>query len=341
MMRIKDIFRAFSSSSQEAQTSDVPAGNPIADPATSPGRRSRRLKRRPAKRATMELDNTPIVSQNSPAASHSTPNLLSDSSRHSHSPSARSWSSSAHQPRQISAHDSWGSYHGSIFQAPANVLQTQAQQDVVSRGDTESVLPSSAYGPRMEGLFSHQHDLERESPLTELASSLRSSQRRASRPLPEPPTHSSRPTAHDWAENSKRNPASTPILNREARAPSPEVEHQRSSGSRGNRSRSPGTYYIVPSGVNVIFENEAGKEITRVGDFGPEEGRPSPVENRNERRHRSGRHKHHREREDRHGRGRRSHSSDSEKSYGASEAPTIILIDKYGRQIPIMPYGHR
>ncbi|KAJ7744525.1 hypothetical protein DFH07DRAFT_26267 [Mycena maculata] len=38
-----------------------------------------------------------------------------------------------------------------------------------------------------------------------------------------------------------------------------------------------GTYYIVPGGTNVIFQDEDGNEITRVGDFSGRRRRISPI----------------------------------------------------------------
>ncbi|KIM90707.1 hypothetical protein PILCRDRAFT_811165 [Piloderma croceum F 1598] len=108
--------------------------------------------------------------------------------------------------------------------------------------------------------------------------------------------------------------------------------------------RAPDTYYIVPAGTSVIFQDEDGNEITRVGDFsGKRSRRP------------------HREAplvvQDEHGReiyrtpgyGTPSYGGRSDRvsymdhygSQGAETAPpmpgypNVILLDHYGRQIPL------
>jgi len=52
--------------------------------------------------------------------------------------------------------------------------------------------------------------------------------------------------------------------------------------SMRHHSHTDETYYIIPNGTNVIFQDEDGNEITRVGDFGPGNShrrtrRPAPL----------------------------------------------------------------
>ncbi|KAJ7700001.1 hypothetical protein B0H17DRAFT_273931 [Mycena rosella] len=114
--------------------------------------------------------------------------------------------------------------------------------------------------------------------------------------------------------------------------------------------------------MNVVFQDEDGNEITRVGDFSGRRRRISPIIVQDEYGHELYRdpqdstlrpreeRNHHRSRrldESRHK--PRSKSADiyrdihpqrsgSASSYDRSEPPTIILIDRTGRQIPIMPH---
>ncbi|KAJ6614328.1 hypothetical protein B0H10DRAFT_2045732, partial [Mycena sp. CBHHK59/15] len=70
------------------------------------------------------------------------------------------------------------------------------------------------------------------------------------------------------------------------------ASNSRHSSPHGNRRHSPdsslrnrsqhrepvdATYYIIPGGMNVIFQDENGNEITRVGDFSGRRRRISPI----------------------------------------------------------------
>ncbi|KAJ7638735.1 hypothetical protein FB45DRAFT_410802 [Roridomyces roridus] len=69
----------------------------------------------------------------------------------------------------------------------------------------------------------------------------------------------------------------------------PDADHVRSTHTShprqesSHRSFSPprrtesGTYYIVPAGANIVFQDAAGNEITRVGDFSGRRHRVSPI----------------------------------------------------------------
>ncbi|KAF7352862.1 hypothetical protein MVEN_01253200 [Mycena venus] len=150
----------------------------------------------------------------------------------------------------------------------------------------------------------------------------------------------------------------------EARPPhrsvSPEPYRPRDSRSQHSSHTVDGTYYIVPGGVDVIFQDEDGNEITRVGDFSGRRKRVSPIivqdedgrelyrtsetstergesSRRGSRRARDDEEVGHR-RSGRLDRSHRSELSDSDRSRSRSELPTIVLIDRSGRQIPIMPF---
>lgn len=110
-------------------------------------------------------------------------------------------------------------------------------------------------------------------------------------------------------------------------------------------SRASDTYYIVPAGTNVIFQDEDGNEITRVGDFsGKRSRRPrreSPLIVQDE---------YGREIYRTPGYGTPSYGTGSDRvsymdHYGSSQgsemsssapgSPNVILLDRYGRQIPL------
>nr|GAT54056.1 predicted protein [Mycena chlorophos] len=285
---------------------------------------------------------------------HSTPNLL-DQSAYPHEPLAQSWTPpSALRAREFSENGSWRSYNSNTF---SGHRFPEAQQPI---GQHEPTSP--AFGPRMEALF-----MERASPLSELAD-WTSAQSRSSRPLADLPA--APPMAEDWSGSSRRGSIASrdapsipePIPHYRPSSPErlpavvePRREHRDRKASRDrdkDGGGSPGTYYIVPAGVNVIFQDQAGREITRVGDFENQE-RPTvddrdPPRTDEGRRSRNaeeghGRRRHHHEFRTKHRESKdthRSHSPSSDRSYRSSE-PTIILIDKYGRQIPITPYGGR
>jgi len=112
--------------------------------------------------------------------------------------------------------------------------------------------------------------------------------------------------------------------------------------------RTPDTYYIIPAGTNVIFQDENGKELTRVGDFSgrrrsrPRREKPLIVQDEfgNELYRTPG-----------HGsRGGSSYGGGSDRvsymdhyassqgsqlSHMSSNGPNVILLDHSGRQIPL------
>ncbi|KAF7331982.1 hypothetical protein MKEN_00078500 [Mycena kentingensis (nom. inval.)] len=373
-MRLRDLFRPFGASSQDANSDRtvLPSSSPTSTALT---RRPNRLKRRPTRRATAELTHV-LTSSNlsvQPAhpAFHSTPDLLArpatpylEGPMHQLSSSWTPMPTLAMRPtsREISDHSSWKSHQGSVSRGSPTRRQHEGSQthtqlptprDSLQQPPGNIEPGSPAYGLRMEGLFSHELPYDSESPLSQLAAGWTHSQshQRQSRPLPEQPSRPTRPTAHDWAANSRRgSPVSTRSEEKRASSSSQPIVV---GETRRHRSPSPtGTYYIVPGGMNVIFQDEQGNEITRVGDFDGRRRRGSATsddhvqhpqhheDRRKARRPRDendtrGRHQHRGS-----GRSRRSYSSDSESHRQRNEA-TVVLIDRSGRQIPIMPYGHR
>ncbi|KAF7313728.1 hypothetical protein HMN09_00529900 [Mycena chlorophos] len=225
------------------------------------------------------------------------PNLL-DQSAYPREPLAQSWTPpSALRAREFSENGSWRSYNSNTF---SGHRFPEAQQPI---GQHEPTSP--AFGPRMEALF-----MERASPLSELAD-WTSAQSRSSRPLVDVSICNARlsfallttiqlpaapPMAEDWSGSSRRGSIASqdapsipePIPHYRPSSPErlPAVvearrEHRDKKASRDrdkDGGGSPGTYYIVPAGVNVIFQDQAGREITRVGDFENQE-RP-PVDDR-------------------------------------------------------------
>ncbi|KAJ6516006.1 hypothetical protein C8R45DRAFT_227509 [Mycena sanguinolenta] len=138
----------------------------------------------------------------------------------------------------------------------------------------------------------------------------------------------------------------SPEIRQAERAVSQEASPRRPDPhSRHGSNTIDGTYYIVPPGVDVIFQDEEGNEITRVGDFKNEPR--AGDRRRGETSHRSSSRPYDEE-EIGHERSGRRHprsksaeirSSDfSDSGRSRSNLPTIILIDRRGRQIPIMPF---
>ncbi|KAJ7667938.1 hypothetical protein DFH06DRAFT_233924 [Mycena polygramma] len=144
------------------------------------------------------------------------------------------------------------------------------------------------------------------------------------------------------------------------RIASPELHRGSQSRHTSSSDAVDGTYYVIPKGMNVIFQDEDGNEITRVGDFngrqrqasldgaGRESDRATAKPHSDDRRRSDGlgsrRTRHNEELGyERHGPRSRSvelhrlQLSDSERSQRRSDLPTIILIDRSGRQIPIVP----
>ncbi|KAJ7129771.1 hypothetical protein C8R44DRAFT_88359 [Mycena epipterygia] len=179
--------------------------------------------------------------------------------------------------------------------------------------------------------------------------------------------YDTRPRSKEFAAEWRHFPESRPL--RPTFSPEPSLRHvyeERHGPDPGN-----GTYYIVPGGMNVVFQDKTGNEITRVGDFsgrrrrispiivqdeyGRELYRTSDVQNSNRTSHPRDEPIYHRSRRTRQDEGLRydtsRHSdsrsrsaepprdryfqrSDSERSY-SREPPTIVLIDGSGRQIPM------
>lgn len=241
---------------------------------------------------------------------------------------------------------------------------------------SESIIESPIFGPREEGLFRDEIPYDMVSPLSQLEESgWRESPRHileaASPDLSVPETRDA--DFHHFSVKQataerRRSPES-----RSYRTVPPESSLRHDYEPRHDSHPVDGTYYIVPGGMNVVFQDEEGNEIARVGDFSGRRRKISPVIVQDEYGHElyrtsdihgssvhstpePGRHRSHRRQPeeaigyDRHHKPRSksadlnhdrySQRSDSEGSHRRSEPPTIILIDRTGHQVPIMPYIH-
>ncbi|KAK7061650.1 hypothetical protein R3P38DRAFT_667968 [Favolaschia claudopus] len=363
-MHLFNIFKAFSPNSPSQDVQSAGEGVPVPP---SPGaiRKRRRLKRRNTKPVATpwQAEETRSLSGiRVPDSTHegfrSAPNLLTQ-----------------HEMQDGSRYPTLERTYAAT--SPRNRLQEQFERsshDYPQTADPKHTsqwsenLETPLFAQRHEELFREEVQTEMESPLAQLAYGWPEPRRNAPRKLPDPPVgHPNRSEiprdttsthSKEFAPQRRNSPQPTyPRISTES--------SRRDSGSRRSsetvsphskelptewrhsphrsatpesslhRDRSPhssravdGTYYIVPGGVNVVFQDGEGKEITRVGDFSGRRRRVSPIIV-----------------EDDHGRELYRTSDiypDSSSGYSGhsrsrSELPTIVLIDRTGRQIPIMP----
>ncbi|KAJ7781329.1 hypothetical protein B0H16DRAFT_616267 [Mycena metata] len=223
------------------------------------------------------------------------------------------------------------------------------------------MVESPLFGPREQALFQDEmpYDMNVNSPLSQLASGW-DTPRHIPRRLPDPPVRDVH-AAPDMLNRPETASLHSRDLPPEWRY-SPEFKPvRRRAVSPESRRNSEPIVYIVPGGMNVVFQDEDGNEITRVGDFTGRQRATSPIIVQDEygrelyrtsdiRRGEPNRRRSRRSHRDEEGyrspsdnpRSRSaepfgSHLSDSERSYGRSEQPTVVLIDRRGRQIPILP----
>ncbi|KAJ6509898.1 hypothetical protein C8R47DRAFT_770561 [Mycena vitilis] len=252
----------------------------------------------------------------------------------------------------ISDGGSWKSYEH-------NVSTINSPMEPLLDDQPSETPESPVFGPREQGLFQTEIPYDRDSPLSQLASGWKSL-RYTPRPLPELPISDPQDTipgsemAYDPSVHP--DPPEAPL----PRIASPALFPHRGSQSRHTSSSDAvdGTYYVIPKGMNVIFQDEDGNEITRVGDFkgrqrqasldgaGHESDRATAKSHSDDSRRSDGLSSRRTRQNgelgyERHGPRTRSvelhrlHLSGSERSQRRSDLPTVILIDRSGRQIPM------
>ncbi|KAJ7507715.1 hypothetical protein B0H11DRAFT_1902766 [Mycena galericulata] len=238
-----------SSSPRDAQSAGEVGTDIPASKSNSASRSRRRLKRRSTKpvEAIRRQPQEPIPDHRN-AGFRSAPDLLAEA--HVGDSQSQSWSPIPSLQRKSAPADasirfgetfsdgrSWKSYER---KASSIDYLPNARPPL-----DEQLEDSPVFGPREEGLF------REEMPYDMLASGWRESPRYMSRTTP--PDDS----AAQWSYSPKSRPIS-PLRH----TPEPVVD---------------GTYYIVPGGTNVVFQDEDGNEITRVGDFTGRRRRISPI----------------------------------------------------------------
>ncbi|KAJ7179911.1 hypothetical protein C8R43DRAFT_381893 [Mycena crocata] len=139
-----------------------------------------------------------------------------------------------------------------------------------------STLDTPIFGPREEGLFRNEMPYDMVSPLSQLASGWRESPRHSPNSLVF--NQHGGPSRQDSASRRSKSPATespsewslrrVPPSRPMDRPVSPELYHDNPVD---------GTYYIIPGGMDVVFQAEDGREITRVGDFSGRRRRISPI----------------------------------------------------------------
>ncbi|KAJ6599147.1 hypothetical protein DFH09DRAFT_26818 [Mycena vulgaris] len=307
-MHLFNLFKAFSAtSSRDGQSPGeaeigAPPSNTSSTRINTSLRKRRRLKRRGAKQSVVwqpeEVIPSPGVHipETRNKGFRSTPNLLSETYRHPDDAQSRSWSPIPTLQRQsgptaaysrlrenLSDAGSWRSYERN---RPSLTNSPQGAQLPLDEQRSESMIESPIYGPREEGLFRNEMPYDMVSPLEQLASGWRDSPpyipRTTSPDLPIHDPHESEmpydtisPRPKEPAAEWRHSPISRPLY----RTVSPESSLHRGYEPRHAPSDpvDPGTYYIIPGGMNVVFQDEDGNEITRVGDFSARRRRISPI----------------------------------------------------------------
>ncbi|KAJ7499002.1 hypothetical protein FB451DRAFT_20617 [Mycena latifolia] len=388
-MHLLNLFKAFSANSSSR---DGQSAGPSSDPSNTSlnrmnasSRKRRRLKRRSTKQSVLWQPKEVISPQGIeiPVARkegfRSAPNLLAETYPEAHDTQSRSWSpiptlrrdsvpmaSYSRLRENLSDGGSWKSYERNA----SRTSSPMGARPPLDEQRSESMIESPVFGPREEGLFRD------EMPYDMLASGWRESPRYIPRATSsDPPVpgvqeeDSPSEIAYGMAGSRSKEPAAerrhSPQSRPLHRTVSPESSLRRGYEPRRSPDPVDGTYYIIPGGMNVVFQDEDRNEITRVGDFsgrrrrispiivqdqyGREIYRTSDVQDSSVRpRDESSRHRSHSSRpeeESGYERHRKPRSRSAElhrdrysQESQRSEPPTIILIDRTGRQIPIMPH---
>ncbi|KAJ7047453.1 hypothetical protein C8F04DRAFT_8353 [Mycena alexandri] len=374
-MHLFNLFKPFSvsSSSHDAQSGgeteiDVP------EPSTSSSRKRRRLKRRVTKQSATGWQSTEATSLSNtrlPDVANegfrSAPNLLDESSRPLEDAQSRSWSPiptlqrhsvaspSSRLRENFSDGSSWTSYERNI----SPIDSPQYVEPPLDRPLPESMVESPLFGPREQGLFRDEmpYDMNVNSPLSQLASGWRDTPRHIPRRLPDPPVRDVHAAPEMLSRQEMASLHSKDLPPEWRHSPESKPMRRRAASPESRRNSEP-IVYIIPGGMKVVFQDEDGNEITRVGDFSERRRPASPIIVQDEYGRelyrtsdiRRGEPNRRRSRRDEEGyrspadnpRSRSaepfgSHLLDSERSYGRNESPTVVLIDRRGRLIPILP----